>query len=350
MMKKHIRPYIGILIRHLIGTSLSILTIRFYGLITGTDFVEHITHIFLELSMLIFWTFPFILINSILILLTFSATKKYNFIVSLCIRFLVVGLMGWMGAYIIVNNIIGWSLIFMYLTLTAGVFVGAFGNIFQLKNKKIILNLCMSAFIILFFSGAFILHSFIRENILIVGHNTVIGLKKIEKQFNNDEDLKKHYCPDSGANRIGSEYLNSLCYPDNLQMFIDLYNSKGIVLEPFMELKNPWQIRRKDVVFLVFPDTFRYLPFGRIWHHVNIPKRGSVIYFHNEKHSYSYANSDENPWSFFPENTEFSKKQIVIRKENYNLCISMDTLQRFASCFVNYFKFPKNDKVFPKNK
>ena len=200
----------------------------------------------------------------------------------------------------------------------------------------------MSTFIILFFSGVSILHSFIRENILVVGHNTVIGLKKIEKQFNNDEALKKHYCPNSG-NKIRNEYTNSLCYPNNLQMFIDLYHSKGIVLEPFMELKNPWQIRREAVVFFVFPYTSHYLPFGRMWHYLNIPKRGSVIYFHNGKRdsdSYGPDNSGESIWSFFPKTTELSKKQIVIRKENYNLCVSMDASQRVSSCFVNYFKSP----------
>ena len=133
-------------------------------------------------------------------------------------------------------------------------------------------------------------------------------------------------------------------------MFIDLYHSKGIVLEPFMELKNPWQIRRKDVVFIVFPDTSHYLPFGRIWHYLNILKRGSAIYFHNGKRdSYSYyldnpgniENPDENPWSVFPKTTKFSKKQIVIRKENYNLCISfVDVFEPFgvSTCFTDYLK------------
>ena len=155
-MKKYIKSYLAILIRHLIGTFLS-------GLIIGVyDLKEEALPVIIEGLYFLFWFYIitmllFILINSFLILLTFSITKKCNFVVSLCVRFVIVAVIGWIGAYL--SSISLGQLFYIhtlrdtYPPLAAGAFVGAFGNIFQLKNKKIILNLCMSTFIILFFSG-----------------------------------------------------------------------------------------------------------------------------------------------------------------------------------------------------
>ena len=139
-VKKHIRDYLGILIRHLLGTFLSVLIISVYELLTEEALPDIISSLYFMFWFFIITGLPFILTNSFLILLTFSTTKKFNFIISLCVRFLVVAVIGWIGAYLSATFLAPLfytnELSLTYPPLAAGAFVGAFGNVFQLKNKK----------------------------------------------------------------------------------------------------------------------------------------------------------------------------------------------------------------------
>ena len=123
------------------------------------------------------------------------------------------------------------------------------------------------------------------------------------------------------------------CSPYNLKMFIDLYNSQGIVFRGSRVSSKLTQYKKKQAsVFFVFSDTYKLPSGGKFF---KIPKSDSVLYFHNG-----------NSWDFFPKEVSFSKRRMKINStlmettsgQRFILCLSIENARGYFSggrlCFL----------------
>ena len=173
--------------------------------------------------------------------------------------------------------------------------------------------------IIFFFGvGLYHLNLFINTNIRGGGKIVVVSAIKIEKTFNNEQEIKNYYCPET---KQRNEYFN-FCSPDDLKLFIDLYNSKKIVFHiSSVSRKLNHYKKRKASVFFVFSDNYKLSTEGEF---LKIPKSGSILYFH-----------DGTSWIFFPKEMKFSKQRMEISYVTQDgepiLCLSVEDVTGHSS-------------------
>ena len=326
---KFVNLYFGVLLRYFLVFILTALTFNYF---IQERFGQS------DLLLMIFWGIPAILINSAIISFIIQITKKTNLIICFCIRIVVAVIISYFGVYCYIFFLGAWFgalSIPPFPSLLSGAFAGSFQIKSQSKDRirTFILNLCVYVLIIFFFGvGLFHLNLFVNTKIREGGKIVVVSAIKTEKTFNNEQEIKNYYCPEA---KQRSKYF-SFCSPDDLKLFIDLYNSKKIVFHVAgVSHKLNHYKKRKASVFLVFSDNYK-LSTEREF--LKIPQSGSILYFH-----------DGTSWIFFPKEMKFSKQRMEISYFTLDgeprLCLSVEDVTGHSSGRECSFASFLNNKI-----
>lgn len=307
---KVVTSYFGIALRYLCVFSLTALAFDHFvqeGFGRG-DFLP-----------LVFWGLPSILINSAVIFGILLMTKKIHFVVRFFVQFIGAVVLSYFAAVSYSFLLGAWAGALSVPPLPAhlaGAFAGSFLIQGWSKNGiiKFILNLCMYLLIIIFFGGG-LYHIVLFINTEFRGGREikVVNAKKIEKEFNNEQEIKNYYCSETmKSNDVLFAEKKDFCSPYNLGAFVELYNSKGVVFRSERASSYLIHFKKEVIVFLVFPDDYELSLAGEFF---KIPKSDSIVYFH-----------DGSKWDFFPKEVQFSGQQVAIRfdKRYSQFCISIE--------------------------